>query len=135
MQQLCSNVSACLPDFTFVSCRYVNSSGNDLEYWGLDYPPMTAYHSWALGAAAAHINPNWVALEKSHGYESYDHKMFMRMSVFVTDILVYFSAALAYVGCTSVFMKSQICVSCSIKEFATVQFKKFLYRCRRHRNS
>lgn len=21
----------------------------DLEYWGLDYPPLTAYHSWALG--------------------------------------------------------------------------------------
>ena len=21
----------------------------DLEYWGLDYPPLTAYHSWILG--------------------------------------------------------------------------------------
>jgi alpha-1,3-glucosyltransferase len=21
----------------------------DLEYWGLDYPPLTAYHSWLLG--------------------------------------------------------------------------------------
>ena len=21
----------------------------DLEYWGLDYPPLTAYHSWMLG--------------------------------------------------------------------------------------
>lgn len=22
---------------------------HDLEWWGLDYPPLTAYHSWALG--------------------------------------------------------------------------------------
>ncbi|VBB26468.1 unnamed protein product [Acanthocheilonema viteae] len=28
---------------------YVNSSDNDLNYWGLDYPPLTAYHSWLLG--------------------------------------------------------------------------------------
>ncbi|EJW72974.1 hypothetical protein WUBG_16119, partial [Wuchereria bancrofti] len=28
---------------------YVNGSDNDLNYWGLDYPPLTAYHSWLLG--------------------------------------------------------------------------------------
>lgn len=22
---------------------------HDLEYWGLDYPPLTAYHSWLMG--------------------------------------------------------------------------------------
>jgi alpha-1,3-glucosyltransferase len=22
---------------------------HDLEWWGLDYPPLTAYHSWVLG--------------------------------------------------------------------------------------
>ena len=21
----------------------------DLQYWGLDYPPLTAFHSWCLG--------------------------------------------------------------------------------------
>jgi len=21
----------------------------DLQWWGLDYPPLTAYHSWLLG--------------------------------------------------------------------------------------
>lgn len=25
--------------------RYFNTSDNDLNYWGLDYPPLTAYHS------------------------------------------------------------------------------------------
>lgn len=28
---------------------YRNSSDNDLQYWGLDYPPLTAYHSWLIG--------------------------------------------------------------------------------------
>merc|ERR1719510_2253819 len=28
---------------------YRNSSNNDLLYWGLDYPPLTAYHSYMLG--------------------------------------------------------------------------------------
>ncbi|XP_013406079.1 dolichyl pyrophosphate Man9GlcNAc2 alpha-1,3-glucosyltransferase, partial [Lingula anatina] len=28
---------------------YFNSSANDLQYWGLDYPPLTAYHSWLCG--------------------------------------------------------------------------------------
>ena len=22
---------------------------HDLQWWGLDYPPLTAYHSWLLG--------------------------------------------------------------------------------------
>lgn len=22
---------------------------HELEWWGLDYPPLTAYHSWVLG--------------------------------------------------------------------------------------
>ena len=29
--------------------RYTNSTRNDLMYWGLDYPPLTAYHSWICG--------------------------------------------------------------------------------------
>ena len=28
---------------------YVNTTDNDLMYWGLDYPPLTAYHSWIIG--------------------------------------------------------------------------------------
>lgn len=25
------------------SCRYTNSTDNDLHYWGLDYPPLSGY--------------------------------------------------------------------------------------------
>ncbi len=28
---------------------YRNTTHNDLLYWGLDYPPLTAYHSWLMG--------------------------------------------------------------------------------------
>lgn len=42
----------------------------DLEYWGLDYPPLTAYHSWLLGYIANWINPKWMELVLSRGMES-----------------------------------------------------------------
>jgi alpha-1,3-glucosyltransferase len=28
---------------------YFNTTNNDLQYWGLDYPPLTAYLSWVYG--------------------------------------------------------------------------------------
>ena len=28
---------------------YRNTDDNDLQYWGLDYPPLTAYHSYLNG--------------------------------------------------------------------------------------
>jgi hypothetical protein len=31
------------------SAWYRATPENDLQYWGLDYPPLTAYVSWALG--------------------------------------------------------------------------------------
>lgn len=114
--------------FRFCSYRYFNTTENDLNYWGLDYPPLTAYHSlicaymWGdinhiylpllpncricfnkgcpFGAfrnlwfktkrIIAHnlmmfvsfrakiINPEWVELHKSRGFESPAHKLFMR---------------------------------------------------------
>jgi len=27
----------------------------DLQYWGLDYPPLTAYHSWLLGKMCVRV--------------------------------------------------------------------------------
>lgn len=68
---------------------YENSTANDLLYWGLDYPPLTAYHSWTMGKVANSINPNFTALGESRGFESAEHKTFMRMSVLLVDLLVY----------------------------------------------
>jgi alpha-1,3-glucosyltransferase len=75
---------------------YVNSSANDLLYWGLDYPPLTAYHSWLCGAIQHRINSSWVELFESRGHESYDQKVFMRRSVLAADVLIYIPAVLFY---------------------------------------
>ena len=32
-----------------ISDWYFNTTDNDLLYWGLDYPPLTAYFSWGWG--------------------------------------------------------------------------------------
>ena len=75
---------------------YRNSSRNDLMYWGLDYPPLTAYHSYAIGMIAQKLNDNYTALNSSRGYESYEHKLFMRYTVLAADVLVYIPAVLYF---------------------------------------
>ncbi|CAG0890648.1 unnamed protein product [Cyprideis torosa] len=70
---------------------YVNTTDNDLSYWGLDYPPLTAYHSFIMGGVAHHyVNPEFVALHTSRGMETEEHKFFMRASVILADLLLYF---------------------------------------------
>lgn len=75
---------------------YFNSSDNNLQYWGLDYPPLTAYHSLLCAYVAKVINPDWVALHSSRGYESQAHKLFMRTTVLIADLLVYIPAVVVY---------------------------------------
>ncbi|XP_026574227.1 dolichyl pyrophosphate Man9GlcNAc2 alpha-1,3-glucosyltransferase-like isoform X1 [Pseudonaja textilis] len=75
---------------------YFNTSDNNLQYWGLDYPPLTAYHSLLCAYVAKLINPSWITLHSSRGYESQSHKLFMRASVLVADMLVYIPAVFLY---------------------------------------
>ncbi|KAK9404183.1 dolichyl pyrophosphate Man9GlcNAc2 alpha-C3-glucosyltransferase [Crotalus adamanteus] len=75
---------------------YFNTSDNNLQYWGLDYPPLTAYHSLLCAYVAKLINPSWITLHTSRGYESQSHKLFMRASVLVADMLVYIPAVILY---------------------------------------
>ncbi|XP_017042947.2 probable dolichyl pyrophosphate Man9GlcNAc2 alpha-1,3-glucosyltransferase [Drosophila ficusphila] len=78
---------------------YTNSSNNDLLYWGLDYPPLTAYHSYLVGRIAKSIDPHFVELHKSRGFESKKHKRFMRATVVTADVLIYLPAILLVVYC------------------------------------
>ena len=75
---------------------YKNGSENDLMYWGLDYPPLTAYHMFAAGKLAELINENYTKLHDSRGFESDEHKLFMRYTVLVVDILVYIPSLVVY---------------------------------------
>ncbi|KXT15789.1 hypothetical protein AC579_6255 [Pseudocercospora musae] len=67
---------------------------HDLQWWGLDYPPLTAYHSWLLGTIGSYINPSWFALYLSHGLDDPDLKVFMRATVYVSEHLVYIPAVI-----------------------------------------
>ncbi|CAH0595286.1 unnamed protein product [Chrysodeixis includens] len=73
---------------------YHNTTQNDLQYWGLDYPPLTAYHSLLMGLVADWLDPESVRLFASRGYENDFHKTFMRWTVFLSDIYFYFTVAL-----------------------------------------
>lgn len=70
---------------------------HDLTWWGLDYPPLTAYHSWILGKIGSFIDPTWFALYKSRGLETQDLKVFMRATVYVSEHLVYVPAIIVCV--------------------------------------
>lgn len=72
---------------------YTNTTDNDLMYWGLDYPPLTAYHSWLMGQIGKHFfNPKYVALHKSRGLTDVGHKTYMRNTVLFVDLFLYIPA-------------------------------------------
>ncbi|CAI5755618.1 unnamed protein product [Candida verbasci] len=66
----------------------------DLQYWGLDYPPLTAYHSYFLGMIGSFINSAWFAFNDSRGAESNDLKFFMRVTSIISELILYIPAIL-----------------------------------------
>ncbi|KAJ4990193.1 glucosyltransferase [Stagonosporopsis vannaccii] len=68
----------------------------DLQWWGLDYPPLTAYHSWVLGVVGSAINPEWFALDKSRALDELNLKIYMRATVFVSEYLAYVPALIVF---------------------------------------
>ncbi|EGN97885.1 glycosyltransferase family 57 protein [Serpula lacrymans var. lacrymans S7.3] len=69
----------------------------DLQYWGLDYPPLTAYVSWLCGKIGTMFNPQWFALDQSRGIETPDSKVFMRATVLALDTVVYVPAIYLFI--------------------------------------
>ncbi|CAE8646775.1 unnamed protein product, partial [Polarella glacialis] len=76
---------------------YEHSADNNLLYWGLDYPPLTAYHSWIFGKLGHSFVPECFQLLSSRGHESQQCRLFMRSSVLASDLLVYLPGALCAV--------------------------------------
>ncbi|KAF7987103.1 hypothetical protein HWV62_289 [Athelia sp. TMB] len=70
----------------------------DLQYWGLDYPPLTAYVSWLCGIIGSRINPTWFALDASRGIETPESKIYMRATVLVLDALIYIPALVMFMA-------------------------------------
>ena len=73
---------------------YKNTTNNDLNYWGLDYPPGSAYFAYFWGTIARFIQPDLVELYQSRGIETPAAKVFMRLSVIAADLLFYIPIAL-----------------------------------------
>jgi ALG6, ALG8 glycosyltransferase family len=83
----------------------------DTQWWGLDYPPLTAYVSLLfaklysryrsmLMSRGEFINPAWLELDKSRGIESHALKVFMRFTVILSDYLLFIPSLLFYTHCT-----------------------------------
>lgn len=70
---------------------------HDLQWWGLDYPPLTAYHSWVMGKIGSLINPSWFCLHTSRGMDDEQLKVFMRATVLISEYFVYIPAAVIFV--------------------------------------
>ncbi|KIX92796.1 uncharacterized protein Z520_11459 [Fonsecaea multimorphosa CBS 102226] len=68
----------------------------DLQYWGLDYPPLTAYHSWLCGKVGSLFNPAWFELDKSRGMEEPSLKVFMRATAILSEYLIYVPALIIF---------------------------------------
>ncbi|KIY45614.1 ALG6, ALG8 glycosyltransferase, partial [Fistulina hepatica ATCC 64428] len=68
----------------------------DLQYWGLDYPPLTAYVSWLCGIIGTWIEPSWFAFESSRGMETEGSKLYLRATVLILDALVYVPALVMF---------------------------------------
>ncbi|CAK4018810.1 glycosyltransferase family 57 [Lecanosticta acicola] len=73
------------------------------NWWSLDYPPLTAYHSWLLGKIGASINQHWFTLYESRGREDIGLQMFMRSTVLLSEWLIFIPAT---VLCTLLLGKS-----------------------------
>lgn len=110
---------------------YRNSTDNDLMYWGLDYPPLTAYHSYIAGSLAKMVDPAFVALFDSRGYESLAHQFFMRMTVLLSDIVFFTSALYFCIKSSKISPKYQWVLFgiCSHPGLTLIDYGHFQYNC------
>lgn len=70
----------------------------DPLYWGLDYPPLTAFHLYLFGKLGSFINTNWFQFVSSRGLETSDLKTFMRFSSLASELVIYIPAILGFVS-------------------------------------
>lgn len=58
-------------------------------HWPLDYPPLSAHHSYLCGRVSQWLWPSSMTPLTSIGYYTPQHKLFMRLTSIVTDMLLY----------------------------------------------
>ena len=106
----------------------------DKEYWGLDYPPLTAYHEFAMAKIGSRLlGEAPFALNTSRGFESVELRQFMRYSVIVTDLTVFYSAvAFLFFKCPQFSEDRRLTVASSLlfaPTLISVDHGHFQYNC------
>merc|ERR1712228_80161 len=102
---------------------------------GLDYPPLTAYHSWICGKIASILHlPQLIELKISRGIETADTKFFMRQTVIVSDILFFISAVFVFYNITYPTQKWNVRITaifCMLMNplFIIIDHGHFQYNC------
>eukprot|EP01087_Luapelamoeba_hula_P008806 TRINITY_DN2229_c0_g1_i1.p1 TRINITY_DN2229_c0_g1~~TRINITY_DN2229_c0_g1_i1.p1 ORF type:complete len:419 (+),score=42.23 TRINITY_DN2229_c0_g1_i1:237-1493(+) len=76
---------------------YNHTENNNLQYWGLDYPPLTAYHSYLMACVGHFLEPASMTLHKSRGYETPSSKLFMRSTVLFADVFIFLPALYMFI--------------------------------------
>lgn len=74
---------------------YTQTHFNDLDYWGLENPPLSGMHSYLLGMWAKMVNESFVMPYESRGLKTDDLVNFMRQTVQMSDV-VFFIACVYY---------------------------------------
>lgn len=111
---------------------YVHSAHNNLSYWGIDYPPLSAHVSCLFGLFARRLHPELVSLHTSRGYESSPTRSFMRNTVLLSDALVFFPAAYATSVAVSHQRRAQLhllLLLLFLPSFVLVDHGHFQYNC------
>ena len=77
---------------------YIATNNNNLTYWRIDYPPLTAFHSKLLGYFSQKYEPESMEIVESHGYETKTHKFYMRLSVLISDLTIFIMGIILFVN-------------------------------------
>ena len=79
------------------------------------------------------MNPAYVELKVSRGYESHDHQFFMRMSVLVSDLIVFVTALFYYIAHLQVPSGSKtrwvVFAVCCHPVLLLIDYGHFQYNC------
>ena len=125
-----------------------NDKKNNLTYWGLDYPPLTAFHSYFNGWVADRIlgKFEWVELGRSRGVGSSqsddddnsdpsfnphfsNHKIFMRATVLFIDLIIFIFSSKLISDAFSNYKKANFILLANLPFLLMIDYAHFQYNC------
>ena len=77
--------------------KWYQESEQEYAYKGVDYPPFCMYLHYVMGQIMKRIIPEAFVYNISRGYESDPLKFFMRSSIVVLDLAIFFSGMLYFI--------------------------------------